>query len=626
MHVPIVGPGRVEEVVRALRGGAVAAIPTDTVYGLAALPDDAAAVAALAALKGRSEQQPIAVLFDSIAAIAPFVEDAAALRALADFWPGALTAVVRVRAGLLHALLIGEERRMRGQHPGERGRDLPRAGRLARQRLGAPVQRRVAAPVPGGAPAPARPVPVPRPVAEQGPGARVDAARALERGKRSGEALRPPVDPAGFLRAQRPGAPERRLDAPGPGAMVRERRDRAPGGERLPEVRSARPDAGVERAEHALDPLAHRRLARTVLGEHARDLLGQSGGRAVASHEREYRGEDVLVSLRFERVLAPAPCLRGESAPRHERRPVRRLLAQRARRRGGRGRELLPDRFERGERLRASRLERFDERLAIVGDEHHVVARAGERDVEARLVGERPVVGVEHRDHRVAGHALRRVHGGRVRVVEVVELDVASRERVRAPVLGRELHPLCPDRGDARALPVHQGVARGVSRPPDPIARAKPHRRGLEEVEAVADVARRGDVARLAVGVGEPHIRVPRADDAARIARPQAKGRHRGVKHRDVALAVVRDVALLRTGVVQVDVAFDLEHATAQHPLLGESLAHRGVDPGALRVGRGEQRGALALARAEVEPQPRPRRAPDPPAPPPPRRRRRGAR
>ena len=103
--MPIVGPGRVDEVVRALRGGAVAAIPTDTVYGLAALPDDAAAVAALATLKGRSEQQPIAVLFDSIEAIVPFVEDAAALRALAGFWPGALTAVVRVRADLATAAL-----------------------------------------------------------------------------------------------------------------------------------------------------------------------------------------------------------------------------------------------------------------------------------------------------------------------------------------------------------------------------------------------------------------------------------------------------------------------------------------------------------------------------------------
>jgi tRNA threonylcarbamoyl adenosine modification protein (Sua5/YciO/YrdC/YwlC family) len=103
--VPVLRPERIDEIVRALRAGEVVAIPTDTVYGLAAMPDDAAAVRALAALKGRSEQQPIAVLFDDIETVASHVEDAQALRRLARFWPGALTAVVRVRAGLATAAL-----------------------------------------------------------------------------------------------------------------------------------------------------------------------------------------------------------------------------------------------------------------------------------------------------------------------------------------------------------------------------------------------------------------------------------------------------------------------------------------------------------------------------------------
>ena len=51
--MPVFGPERADEVVRALRAGGLAAIPTDTVYGVAAMPDDAAAVRALAALKGR---------------------------------------------------------------------------------------------------------------------------------------------------------------------------------------------------------------------------------------------------------------------------------------------------------------------------------------------------------------------------------------------------------------------------------------------------------------------------------------------------------------------------------------------------------------------------------------------
>ena len=103
--MPILTPKHVGKVVRALRAGQVVGIPTDTVYGLAAMPDSADAVRALAGLKGRSDQQPIAILFDDIAAVAPYVEDASALERLAPFWPGALTAVLRTRDGLATAAL-----------------------------------------------------------------------------------------------------------------------------------------------------------------------------------------------------------------------------------------------------------------------------------------------------------------------------------------------------------------------------------------------------------------------------------------------------------------------------------------------------------------------------------------
>lgn len=97
--VPIVGPEQAAEVARALCAGAIVAIPTDTVYGLAALPTDAAAVARLVELKGRGAGQPIAMLFDSIEAVAPYLDDPAALERVRRFWPGALTAVVRAKAG-----------------------------------------------------------------------------------------------------------------------------------------------------------------------------------------------------------------------------------------------------------------------------------------------------------------------------------------------------------------------------------------------------------------------------------------------------------------------------------------------------------------------------------------------
>ena len=96
---------RIEEIASAIRAGEVAAIPTDTVYGLAALPDDEAALRRLAVLKGRPEAQPFAVLFDNIEAIRAAVEEPDALDALDPFWPGPLTAVVRVASSSAHAFV-----------------------------------------------------------------------------------------------------------------------------------------------------------------------------------------------------------------------------------------------------------------------------------------------------------------------------------------------------------------------------------------------------------------------------------------------------------------------------------------------------------------------------------------
>ena len=75
------------------------AIPTDTVYGLAASLDHPAAVLRLAELKGRDPDQPIAVLIDSAEAVAEQLDDPAALDRVARHWPGALTAIVRMRDG-----------------------------------------------------------------------------------------------------------------------------------------------------------------------------------------------------------------------------------------------------------------------------------------------------------------------------------------------------------------------------------------------------------------------------------------------------------------------------------------------------------------------------------------------
>ena len=54
--------GALRAAAEALQAGGVVAIPTDTVYGLAAVASQPEAVAKLAEMKGRSASQPIAVL------------------------------------------------------------------------------------------------------------------------------------------------------------------------------------------------------------------------------------------------------------------------------------------------------------------------------------------------------------------------------------------------------------------------------------------------------------------------------------------------------------------------------------------------------------------------------------
>lgn len=76
--------------------GAVAVIPTDTVYGFAAHPAHAASVARLSRVKGRSSGKPIAFLAADIDTIryAGASLPPSALRLAARFWPGALTLIL----------------------------------------------------------------------------------------------------------------------------------------------------------------------------------------------------------------------------------------------------------------------------------------------------------------------------------------------------------------------------------------------------------------------------------------------------------------------------------------------------------------------------------------------------
>lgn len=104
------GDAAVAEAAAVIRGGSIVAVPTETVYGLAADAGDAAAVAAIYAAKGRPSFNPLIVhVLDLAAAERLAVLDDAA-RALAQrFWPGPLTLVLPVRpgAGLAPAVTAG---------------------------------------------------------------------------------------------------------------------------------------------------------------------------------------------------------------------------------------------------------------------------------------------------------------------------------------------------------------------------------------------------------------------------------------------------------------------------------------------------------------------------------------
>lgn len=101
---------KVEAAIAALDAGGIVAVPTDTVYGLAAEVSQPSAVAKLFTLKDRPTFVPIPIMVDSIDQIGFLgVEWPDVAQRLADaFWPGALTIIVPVPHDL--ATMLGGDR------------------------------------------------------------------------------------------------------------------------------------------------------------------------------------------------------------------------------------------------------------------------------------------------------------------------------------------------------------------------------------------------------------------------------------------------------------------------------------------------------------------------------------
>ncbi|MDP9234070.1 MAG: L-threonylcarbamoyladenylate synthase [Actinomycetota bacterium] len=91
---------RIDDALEALRAGRPIVMPTDTVYGIAALFDAPGAVAAVFAAKNRPFDRPLPVLGDGVAALRKVATFDARAEALAErFWPGPLTVVLPRAAG-----------------------------------------------------------------------------------------------------------------------------------------------------------------------------------------------------------------------------------------------------------------------------------------------------------------------------------------------------------------------------------------------------------------------------------------------------------------------------------------------------------------------------------------------
>lgn len=104
-----IDPGLVQRAADILRSGGLVAYPTDTVYGLAALPGNDQAVARLFEAKKRNPAQPTPLLIASEkmapAAAAAVSSEAQAL--MAAFWPGALT-IILAKAQTFRSLAVDE--------------------------------------------------------------------------------------------------------------------------------------------------------------------------------------------------------------------------------------------------------------------------------------------------------------------------------------------------------------------------------------------------------------------------------------------------------------------------------------------------------------------------------------
>jgi len=102
-------PDAIERCAVILEGGGIGVVPTDTVYGIAALAADGAAVAKVLAIKRREAGKPLPAQASSLehAGAVGDLDEPVASALAGRFWPGALTIVTGLRSGTRLAFLDG---------------------------------------------------------------------------------------------------------------------------------------------------------------------------------------------------------------------------------------------------------------------------------------------------------------------------------------------------------------------------------------------------------------------------------------------------------------------------------------------------------------------------------------
>lgn len=119
---PLYSSAVIDEAVQTLRDGGLVAMPTETVYGLAADAKNPEAIKRIFAAKGRPSNHPLIVhlaapdkfdqpKIDWIALLAPWARDVSedALKLINQFWPGPLTLVFKKDKSVLKELTGGQD-------------------------------------------------------------------------------------------------------------------------------------------------------------------------------------------------------------------------------------------------------------------------------------------------------------------------------------------------------------------------------------------------------------------------------------------------------------------------------------------------------------------------------------